>query len=351
LKRRPDIRNGQPVLVGQPPHDFALRVAGEDDQAHTAASDSWTSHFLREHLPHPGDASSDASPEERARFGLRRITGEALPKPVTASMGEGALPDAQNRVGATENVDQIDASVSVTSDYGIDGHHWECIADPAGVSKALRGYQPVPSPRPALHQGRVAKSNEYRAALTEQINRDKENADKCEVKSVYVCLDIGFERPLNPPKLLIERTETPNEARLRWQKTTVSRSFHSAIYGGRKNHSHVTAYDVAIGGGKAPTHPLFYKYLCAVADWRLKKLSQKEKSRPGILTWEEFLQQFAAYWADERPWRKALIEGNQVYYSTGRLPADLPLPPEGLPSPLVVESMSGSVGKAERVTS
>jgi hypothetical protein len=166
-----------------------------------------------------------------------------------------------------------------------------------------------------------------------------------------VCLEVGFERPLNPPKLLIERTETPNEARLRWQKATTPRSFHSAIYGGRKNHSQVTAYDVAIGGGKAPTHPLFYKYLCAVADWRLKEPRNKEQPRHGILKWSEFLKQFAPYWADERPWRKALIEGNKVYYSTGKLPAELPLPPEGLPQCLVVESMVTTAGKTERASS
>ena len=352
LKRRPDFRSGKVVMVGQPPHDFALRVPGEDDQAHTGASDSWVSHHaLREHLPALGDAPSDASPEERTRFGLRRITGEPLPKPVMASMGEGAFPDAKNRYAASENVDQIDAAISVTSKYGIDGHHWECIADPGGIATALRSYEPVTSPRPDLHPGRVAKLNEQRAVLAERINHDRQAEDRCEVKSVYVCLEIGFERPLNPPRLLIERTETPNEARLRWQKTTVPRSFHSAIFGGRRNHSQVTAYDVAIGGGKAPTHPLFYKYLCAVADWRLKDPRDKEKPRPGILKWKEFLQEFAAYWIDERPWRKALIEGNQVYYSTGELPTDLPLPPEGLPQALVVESATGTIWKADRVTS
>lgn len=181
----------------------------------------------------------------------------------------------------------------------------------------------------------------------EKLNRDKKAENKCEVKNVYVCLELGFERPLNPPKLLIERTETPNEARLRWQKTAVSRSFHSAIYGGRKNHSQVTAYDVAIGGGKAPTHPLFYKYLCAVADWRVKAPGKTEQPRPGTLTWTKFQMLFAAYWADERPWRKALIEGNKDYYSSGKLPADIPLPPEGFPPALVVESMSGAVGKSK----
>jgi hypothetical protein len=352
MKRRPDFRSGNFVMVGQPPHDFALRVPGEDDQGHTAASDSWMSnHSLREHLPTAGGAPSDVSPEERARFGLRRITGEALPKPVVASMGEGAFPDEKYRYGASENVDQIDAAISVTSRYGIDGHHWECIVDSFGISINLRGYQPITSPRPDLHGARVAKLNEQCRVLTEKLNHDKNVEDRCEVKSVYVCLDVGFERPLNPSKLLIERTETPNEARLRWQKASTPRSFHSAIYGGRKNHSQVTAYDVAIGGGSAPTHPLFYKYLCAVADWRLKKPRPPEKSRLGILEWKDFLDQFADYWADERSWRKELIEGNQIYYSTGKLPTSLPLPPDGLPQCLVVESMDGTIGKAERVTS
>jgi hypothetical protein len=355
LKRRPDPRNGKPVLVGQPPHDFALKVPGENDLAHTAASDNVASRYvMREHLPLHSDAPGDISPEERARFGLRRITGEALPEPVAASMGEGAVPDAQHRYGASENVDQIDAAIAVTSNYGIDKPHWECIADAAGVSMALRDCQRMPSPSPQVYGGWVAVFNEQRQALTEAFNRDKNSdADKCEVKQVYVCLDSSSGRPVTPRKLLILRTETPNEARLRWQKTSAPRSFHSAVYGGRKNHSHVTAYDVAIGGGKASTHPLFYLYLCAVADWRLKSPDKSDKPRPGILTREKFLQQFSDYWADERPWRKLLIEANIRYYSKGILPDDLPLPVphRGMPPSLVIEPMFKAAGAAERVSS
>jgi hypothetical protein len=340
LKRRPDFRNGESVLVGQAPHDFTLRVSGEDDQAHTAISDSWESYFLREHLPGPDGAKGDASSEEKTRFNLRRISGERLLKPVTASLGEGALPDAQHRFGASENVDQIDAAISVTSNYGIDQHRWEIVPDPIGISKSLRSYQSMASPRPDLYKERVVICSEHRSALTENLNSGKNNEAQCTVTKVYVCLNIGFERPLDPPMLLIQRTETANEARLRWQKKTMPRSFHSAIFGGRKNHSQVTAYDVAIGGGKAPTHLLFYKYLCSVADWRLKDPDKTEKTRPGILTWEKFQTQFNEYWADERLWRKAIIEGNKNYYSTGELPVDLPLPPEGLPPALIVESMS-----------
>jgi hypothetical protein len=353
LKRRPDFRNGSIVLTGQAPHDFALRVPGEDDQAHTAESDTLVSkRGLRSHLPSPGNAPSDASPEERARFGLRRITGEALPVPIMASMGEGAFQDKQNRYGASESVDPIDAATAVTSDYGIGGQ-WECIEDSDGISLALHDYVAASSPHPDLHGGKVVDvSVGQRRALTELLNLGKENADKCVVRAVFVCLDKGFiARPVNPPRLLVERTETANEARKRWQKTTVPRSFHSAVYGGRKNHSHVTAYDVAIGGGNAPTHSLFYMYLCAVADWRLKNPRKSaNKPRKGILKWQDFVQMFSSYWVDERPWRKALFEGNADYYSTGVLPADLPLPPD-LPPALVMEPMSGPVKTAHRVTS
>jgi hypothetical protein len=352
LKRRPDPHNGKAVLVGQPPHDFALKVLGEDDFAHTAESDGRVSRYLlREHLPGSDDAPLDASPEERARFGLRRITGEALPKPVAASMGEGAFPDAQRRYAASENVDPIDAATAVTSDYGIDKPAWECIVDSAGLSMALQDYQRIPSPSPKVYDGWVAGLNDQRLALTERLNHEKGDGDKCEVKQVYVCLDSSSGRPLTPCKLLILRTQTPNEARRHWQKVSVPRSFHSAVYGGRKNHSQVTAYDVAIGGGKAPTHPLFYLYLCAVADWRLKIPDRSDSPRLGIVTRPQFLQWFSDYWGDERPWRKALIQANAQYYSSGSLPRDLPLPPDGIPPSLVREPMSKADSAVERVAS
>lgn len=125
----------------------------------------------------------------------------------------------------------------------------------------------------------------------------------------------------------------------------MARSFHGAVYGGSKNHQQVTAYDVAIGSGKATTHPEFYAYLCAVADWRLKKPSLKQDLRPGILGWDEFRATFAIYWKDEPAGRSELIEGNVDYYSTGILPSCLPLPPEGLPSAIVLQTFSeGAIG-------
>ena len=111
---------------------------------------------------------------------------------------------------------------------------------------------------------------------------------------------------------------------MRHQHGTSDRSFHGAIIGGRHNHAKVTAYDVTVGQGLAVSQPDFYRYLCAVADWRLKKPKMGDVVRPGILTWAQFQETFTLYWSEEDAERKKIIEGNCDYYSTGVLPASLP---------------------------
>ncbi len=353
MKRRPDFHSGAPVLIGtkKSPYDFTLRAPGEDDQAHTAVSDSFASkHGIRGHLPLPGDGPDAATEEEKDRYNLRTINGEALPKAVPASMVEGAQPDAQGRPGASEQVDPIDAAIASTSDYGID-NCWECIGDPTYQTGLSQYDDAMPSPRPDLYAGNVARMDRSKFAIEEALNRDKPSDQRCQVLAVFICMDNGYvPHPIHPPTLLIRRSETGKEARRRWQHASMARSFHGAVYGGRENHRQVTAYDVAIGGGHAPTHPLFYAYLCAVADWRLKRPAYQESVRPGILDWDTFAEKFAAYWKDEPAWRRALIEGSVMYYSTGTLPADLPVLPDGLPSSIILETMNqmGVVKKGQR---
>lgn len=342
IKRRPDSRTGAQLMIGPTasPHDFALRVSGEDDQAHTDVSDSFGSrHAVRGRLDELGEAPGNASGAERARFGLRRITGEALHTPVLASLGEGAFADAKGRFGAMERVDQIDAAIAVTSSFGIDKRH-ECIADTIGVA-IPPGVAMISSIAPVLFKGVIVNAVTACAAVEQALNQGKDSDARCKVLDVFVCVGSTAARlPTNPPKLIIQRTETAKEARLRWQHASTARSFHGAIYGGSKNHQQVTAYDVAIGSGKATTHPEFYAYLCAVADWRLKKPAPKERVRLGILDWAKFELNFSVYWKDEPAWRKELIEGNADYYSYGKLPGNLPLPPEGLPIAVVLQNFS-----------
>jgi hypothetical protein len=341
IKKRPDFDNGDPVLIGQknPPHYFSLRGVGEDDQDHTEASDSWLSrHAVRARLPEQGEGPEEGSKEEQERFNVRKITGEALPKAVVASMFEGALTDAQGRAGASELVDPIDAAIAVTSAHNKKAMHSQVLPDPTGKAHACARKKIGDVPIHKLSIGRVVMANELCAEVTQALNRDKSNEQKCKVIQVFVSIEnTHVARPTEPPMLYILRTETTLEARLRWQKTRVPRSFHGAIYSGSQNHRNVTAYDVAIGGGKAPTHPLFYQYLCAVADWRLKEPVRSEELRPGILGWTQFKTKFKVYWGDESAWRKALIHGNVIYYSTGALPDCLPLPRNGLPPAVFIE--------------
>ena len=350
IKRRPDFRSGAQVLIGQKvsPYDFALRCKGEDDQAHTDISDSTTSrHAVRGRLDEQGKAPRDAVGDEKARFGLRKITGEALPTAVLASMGEGAFSDAKGRYGAMERVDQIDAAIASTSRFGID-LKYECINDPIGVAIPA-GVAFTGSPDPLLFKGVIANAATANGPVEKALNLGKDNEAQCKIVDVFVCVgDTAARRPTTPPKLIIQRTETTQESRLRWQHVSMARSFHGAVYGGSKNHQYVTAYDVAIGGGTATTHPLFYAYLCAVADWRLKQPPKNEKLRPGILGWADFQKIFAIYWKDEPAWRSDLISANVGYYSTGTLPSSLPLPPEGLPSAVLLQSFSdGKIGFKE----
>lgn len=322
-----------PVLVGQAPHDFVLKLKGEDEHAHVA----------------PGSATMRARlPEEKNpdRAGIRKITGEALRDPVLAVMHEGAHSLPGQPQGAHEEVDPVDAAIALTSDYGLTA--WELIADPQQASAPAElasltrnsqwsGSQLLQSPHPPAYQGWVWRAHQRKALAQEFMNRGKDPAQHCKVLEVFFCLRGQLDR--RPTGMLLVKCEqSPDQARLRWQRAMSPRSFHGAIFGSRANHAQVTAYDVAIGRGKASSHPQFYLYLCAVADWRMKIPNKSDRLRPSILLWEKFTKKFAAYWDKEPAWRKKIIEGNAKYYSTGDLPAFLPVLPGDLPPTVICET-------------
>ena len=338
-KKRPDPKSGAPVMVGpkDSPFYFVLRQPGEKDYAHTEVSDTKTSTtFVRGKLDAPR-VSRIGEDEEAARYeGIRCITGEALKVPVEASMYEGSLPDAKGRPGASERVDPIDASIAVTSNYGLI-NVWECVewsVDPVIIG----GKDTIASPFISVYSGAVVPANEMRSKVQAVMNKDKGPEARCEVLEVYACsTSLLTFNPTLPQKILVKRTESWNEARLRWQQKIVPRSFHGAIFGGQANHRNVTAYDVAIGCGNASSDTPFYKYLCRVADWRLQQ--DQVPKRVDITKWSAFQKDYATYFASEPAWRKQLIEGNRDYYSTGVLPA-LPVLPDGLPACVLCELKS-----------
>ncbi|WP_181877902.1 effector protein Tle3 domain-containing protein [Janthinobacterium lividum] len=245
------------------------------------------------------------------RNGIRTITGEALCKPVPADLrGTSQIDPPDIPVSSTmhgrpkkdegpmEAVDPNDAATAVTSGRGLISKSEER-PDPSG-------YRKFPESVEALRETELQK-------MTVAYNKEKKLDEKGPLAQRKV---ISATRD-KQGNVWANVQESPNEARLRWQREVSAKSFHSSIIGNMKNHSQVTAYDVAIGSGKASSDPQFYEYLCAVADWRVKDLKTNEKGRKGMRIKEKFLSDFAAYLSVEPAWRKAAINGGIDYYNTG----------------------------------
>ena len=319
-----------------------MRTKGEDDQAHTDTSDNLASnHAVRARFEEPATAWFGKISPEQERIHIRAINGEPLPVAVPASLNEGAQADAAGRAGASEQFDPIDAVVAVTSDYGLkDGGVWEIHPDQMGHAPAGTRAQVQRSPNVEVYDGFVVKAAHKIDNVQASLNQGKPETQQTEkIMNVYDCVGPGASFLKNKGKVLVQRAETPDESRLRWQHSNGPRSFHGAIIGGIANHRQVTAYDMAIGGGTAASDPEFYAYLCAVADWRLQ---QGKQTRPSIMKWEKFLSDFNDYLKVEPPWRRELIVGNADYYSTGMLPDCVPTLMEGLPSSVVCETLERS---------
>ena len=331
----PSKKTSGPVLVGLPPHDFALRLDGEDDHAHVAGANRGhrASHDEARWPPVQPSKWNIFSTEAGRREGLRTINGEALNVPTAAVLDGGELRPGQfpadssqttlprKEQGPCEEVDPIDAAIAVTSGQGLRKLPREVVTDPRAEPdrKAVHDYGPF---SPAAHK-----------QVEQALNLGKTPGDWRKLERVA-------RYPYGGDQLYIDPLETPNAARKRWQHEISPKSFHGAIIGNAENHRHVTAYDVAIGGGKASSDPKFYRYLCAVADWRLQN-DLRNPVRPSILRWDDFLTKFSVYWAAEPAQRKKVIEGNADYYSSGRLPACVPALQAGLPSTVVCETVNG----------
>lgn len=317
-KSRLDTATGKTTvsLVGKPPpFDFPLRLTAENEQSHVEVS-------LRSHrAQHKAVAwpiDTRLSKTEQ-RNGIRTITGEALKQPVqadlrgTSQIEAASIPATsmmRNRPvtdqGPVEEVDPCDASVALTSATGMLLRS-EYRPDPGG-------YQKFPEREEYLSPRELA-------LMTASYNKEK----GLDVKDKLDQREIVSAKRYPDSKVVAQVQESPNEARLRWQREVSAKSFHSSIIGSAKNHSQVTAYDVAIGSGKASSDPQFYAYLCAVADWRVKDLKYSDRGRKGIRIKEKFILEFAPYLSVEPGWRSAAINGSIDYYNTGILPLGLPL--------------------------
>lgn len=352
-KRRPDPARGEPVLVGLPRHDFALRVRNEDDHAHVATN----ARSSRNHLPvaqWPPKRDTKRS-DPKAREGIRDINGEPLRKPVAADLGTASEIHANSREaagthvherdadGPLERVDPIDADIAVSSENGV-GRAWLYIEDDtAGRWDSTRGESEA-NPAPHVFAGVVQRADNKIREMEERLNKGKRpDEQRYDVRAVFRCFEDSAVA-LRASGYLVEHIELIDQARKRWRNSLSPKSFHGAIIGLVANHRDVTAWDVGIGGGRAASGSEFYKYLCAVADWRMKEVEKEDLQRPGIQTWLEFKADFFEFWDKEKPWRKEIIEGGKTYYSKGTLPTFLPNIVQR-PSVIVCETVDGTVAR------
>lgn len=318
-----------PVLVGQPPHDFALRLRGEDDHAHVAAGGT----SLRESLPVTHSTEVPAYAPEVQRRGIRKINGEVLKIPFEpdlrgAQVNADKIPTSSRLArlnpeesGPCEEVDPIDAAIAVTSSGGV--RIWsEDI--PASYLGSISGLKSGVLPEDQRQWLETIYNNDKLPGVTKLDDRYR----------------ILSAKRRNDLSVTARVQEAPNMARLRWQQEYSPKSFHSVIFGSRKNHRHVTAYDLSIGSGKAVSDPQFRAYLCAVADWRLKIPNKSDPQRPRILTFPKFSKSFGVYLSCEAEWCRELIVGNAKYYSDGVLPA-LPILAGKLWDIVISETTSG----------
>ncbi|WP_063532744.1 DUF3274 domain-containing protein [Burkholderia sp. MSMB1589WGS] len=78
--------------------------------------------------------------------------------------------------------------------------------------------------------------------------------------------------PIVPPQYLIQREQTPNEARLDMQQNPDARepnNYHSGVLHSTENHRWVTAMDVAIGQAITLDDPVWRELLILMADWKM----------------------------------------------------------------------------------
>jgi hypothetical protein len=280
------LRDKERVKVGLPPHAFLFWKKGDVIKKgavqHAAEKDTW-----------------------------RRITGEALSPPVWADLHAGQSTRGQ------QGVSPLDAAVAITN--GGVGLKTEVVDDPR-----------PPAERKPL---RVEKRTSVLALSKETIVDGKEldrvtglvlQAWKQKVpplndeegKAREVC---GVFEDAGPGKLRIRRSETPDEARLRWQHQQTEDSYHSAIVSNPNHSRYVTTYDLAIGAPIPATHlaAKFRIYLCEVADWR------REDPAVSMLDADRHTKIVMDFFNQEDGKNKALIEATGLYYKKGIIPAQV----------------------------
>ena len=301
------VREGKPALVGDAPGVYTIWAEGET--------------FWGQDLPWLKRALVMAKPDKDAR---RRITGEPLPEPFPPDLGASLL-----------TVTPVDAATAVTNDgrdHGMSGDGQDKTQRPLKTEDI-----PDPRPHPPLGWGQDELGRGEVSEVEQLLNQGKGEPDQ--VTILHAWRKTGG-------LLTVQRHETYNEARARWQHEQCANSYHSGIVANPEHSRKAHAYDLAIGwtsiskeeydNDRHDENWKFMKYLWAIADWRYKNLGPIESAEhKGRVFAEDDL-------ADESI--RSILQINADYYATGILSPEIvncPLPKTCVMSETVREEELG----------
>ena len=280
-------RAGEPERVGKhtPPYVYPLRLKGEGTWDDTGLPFKQKLSLVRAELEVGGKVLLTAPLLPVAALADFKADGV-----VTAPGGDSPSGIYQS----TDSLDPVDAAIAVSNKGWIpqDTRH----ARHALMSEA-----------DAFKQGRD------NASIEAVLNEGKEKAHMTHVFSA---------RAKGDGQVLVTRSETPYEARLRLQKEyNEPLSFHSAIPNNPEHSRQVLAYDVAIGAGESVDDVTFYAYLCRVADWRQDWKAKDKGGRSQADAEIEMPEESAlVFYRIENDQNRFLIDSTVAYRLSGDFP-------------------------------
>lgn len=300
------LRNNERVKVGLSPHSFQFREKGDEVKSGAV-----------QHTP------------DKNR--VLRITGEPLSPPIWADLHAGQATRGM------QGVSPIEASVAIT-DGGVQSLE-EVVDDPRSPAerKPLKVEKRVGLSLTKEKLTDVQELERLKGLVLQEWKRKAPSLNDAEGKArkIWQVFDDA-----GPGKLRVHRTETPDEARLRWQHATSADSYHSAIVGNPDHSRYVTTYDLALGAPIPATEEddKFRIYLCEVADWRRENPAKSMKS----VDTEKIVQSF---FDNEDSENKSLIEATGLYYKKGVIPSQVLK--TTIPKLVVQETAEQRAGKVE----
>ncbi|KVV12657.1 MULTISPECIES: DUF3274 domain-containing protein [unclassified Pseudomonas] len=301
-------RAGEPERVGKhtPPYVYPLRLKGEGTWDDTGLPFKQKLSLVRAELEVGGKVLLTAPLLPVAAIADFKADGV-----VTAPGGDSPSGIYQS----TDSLDPVDAAIAVSNKGWVpqDTRH----ARHALMSEA-----------DAFKQGRD------NASIEAVLNEGKEKAHMTHVFSA---------RAKGDGQVLVTRSETPYEARLRLQKEyNEPLSFHSAIPNNPEHSRQVLAYDMAIGAGESVDDVTFYAYLCRVADWRQDWKSTRGKANAQSDADVDLpSEDVDAYYLKESEINRSMIDSTVVYRTSGEFPVISDLMPKLIAAQTIAERDAG----------